>query len=157
MPNSGFATNSVSRALSILGASVILGQGDHALRPPRGSTGTRAPFPLGLGDPDPHFAHPIRFRAGDANVWLGFCSETESVPSGVFSPDHVSWPRRESLGKPGHWVSQTCSLDSSDPWGHHAITKPLIASRNTVIYEDSFETKITPARWHKIEKEPHKP
>ncbi len=157
MPNSEFASHTVSRTLSILGASVILGQGAHTLRPPRGFDGTRAPFPLGLGDPDPHFAHPIRFRAGDANVWLGFCSETESVPSGVFSPDHVSWPRRESLSKSGHWVSQTCSLDSSDPWGHHAITKPLIASRNTVIYEDSFETKVAPARWHKIEKEPHKP
>ncbi|MBJ7433137.1 MAG: hypothetical protein JHC62_01670 [Microbacteriaceae bacterium] len=157
MPNSEFASNTVSRALSILGASVILGQGAHTLRPPRGFDGTRAPFLAGLGQADPTFGHPIRFRAGDANVWLGFCSETESVPSGVFSPDHVSWPRRESLSKPGRWVSQTCALDSSDPWGHHAITKPLIASRNTAIYEDSFETKITSAKWQKGEKAPSKP
>ena len=148
MPNSGFATNSVSRALSILGASVILGQGDHALRPPRGSTGTRAPFLGGLGQADPTFGHPIRFRAGDANVWLGFCSETESVPSGIFSPDHVSWPRHESLREPGRWVTQTCSLDVSDSWGMHSITKPLLASRNHALYEDSFHVTLVPGQWN---------
>jgi hypothetical protein len=147
MPNSGFATNSVSRALSILGASVILGQGDHALRPPRGSAGTRAPFLGGLGQADPTFGHPIRFRAGDANVWLGFCSETESVPSGIFSPDHVSWPRHESLREPGRWVTQTCSLDVSDAWGNHAMTKPLLASRNHALYEDSFHVTRELGGW----------
>ncbi len=147
MPNSGFSTNSVSRALSILGASVILGQGDHALRPPRGSTGTRAPFLGGLGEADPTFGHPIRFRAGDANVWLGFCSETESVPSGIFSPDHVSWPRHESMGEPGRWVTQICSLDDSDSWGNHAMTKPLLSSRNNALYEDSFNVTLEQASW----------
>jgi predicted amidohydrolase len=147
MPNSEFASNSVSRALSIRGASVILGQGHHTLRSPRGSTGTHAPFLSGLGDADPAFGHPIRFRAGDANVWLAFCSETTSVPSGIFSPDHVSWPRRESLGEPGGWVTQICSLDTADPWGKHATTKPLLSSRNGALYEDSFTTTIFHDQW----------
>ncbi len=147
MPNSGFATHSVSRTLSILGASVILGQGDHALRQPRGSNGTRAPFLGGLDQADPTFGHPIRFRAGDANVWVGFCSETESIPTGIFSPDHVSWPRHESLGASGHWVTLICSLDVSDSWGMHAITKPLLSSRNHALYEDSFQAELVPGSW----------
>ena len=147
MPNSGFATHSVSRALSILGASVILGQGRHALRPPRGFTGTSAPFLGGLGQADSTFGHPIRFRAGDANVWAGFCSETESVPSGIFSPDHVSWPRNESLGVPGRWATQTCSLEVVDSWGMHAITKPLLSSRNLALYDDSPQVELVPGSW----------
>jgi len=152
-PNSGLETNAASRALSMLGASIVLGQGAHSLRPPRQFAGTRAPFPSGLGDADRNFAHPIRFRAGDANVWLGFCSETDSVPSGIFSPDLVSWPRHETLSKPGIWVSQRCSVDSSDPTGTHAISKPLIAARNVDIYVDSFQTRITPGEWRKVSAE----
>lgn len=147
MSNSEFASHSVSRALSVLGASVILGQGGHTLQPPRGSAGTRAPFLSGLGDADPTFGHPIRFRAGDANVWLAFCSETESVPSGIFSPDHVSWPRHESLSQSGEWVTQICSLDPKDSWGKAATTKPLLSSRNLSLYDDSFRTTIVPEQW----------
>ncbi len=153
MPNSALASHAASRALSMLGASIILSQGAHTLQPPRQSAKTRAPFPLGLGDADSTFAHPVRFRAGDANVWLGFCSEIETVPSGIFSPDHVSWPRLESLGSQGRWVSQICSLDTADPWGFHARAKPLIASRNEAIYEDSFLTKVTPRQWRKTTEE----
>ncbi len=157
MPNAVLASHAVSRALSMLGASIILSQGVHTLQPPRQSAKTRAPFPVGLGDADSTFAHPVRFRAGDANVWLGFCSETETVPSGIFSPDHVSWPRRESLGLQGRWVSQTCSLDTADPWGFHAGAKPLIASRNVAIYADSFLPKVTPRQWRKIDAAPQYP
>ncbi len=147
MPNSGLASNTVSRSLSIRGASVIVGQGAHALPPPRGSVTTRAPFPDGLGDADPTFGHPIRFRAGDANVWIGFCSENDSVPSGIFSPDHVTWPRSESLGVSEQWISQTCSVDPSDYWGRSAASKPLVLSRNLALYEDSFRTTITQRPW----------
>jgi predicted amidohydrolase len=149
-PNAGLESHAIPHALSRLGASIVLGQGAHSLRPPRQFAGTRAPFPLGLGDADRNFAHPARFRAGDANVWLGFCSETESVPSGIFSPDFVSWPRREALGEPGGWVTQNCSIDPLDPWGSHAIAKPLIASRNVDIYSDSFQTTITPGQWREV-------
>jgi len=147
MPNSGLASNTVSRALSIRGASVIVGQGAHALQQPRGSVTTRAPFPDGLGDADPTFGHPVRFRAGDANVWIGFCSENDSVPSGIFSPDHVTWPRSESLGVSEQWISQTCSVDPSDYWGRSATSKPLVLSRNLALYEDSFRTTITQRPW----------
>lgn len=147
MPNSELSSNTVSRALAILGATVIVGQGAHSLQPPRGSATTRAPFLRGLGDADPSFGHPGRFRAGDANVWLGFCSETESVPSGVFSPDHVAWPRNESLGSPGQWVTQTCSLDPFNPWGQNATSKPLVSSRNLTLYTDSFRATVAKAEW----------
>ena len=147
MPNSELSSTTVSRSLSILGASVIVGQGAHALQQPRGSVTTRAPFLDGLGDADPTFAHPVRFRAGDANVWIGFCSETNSVPSGVFSPDHVAWPRSESLGASEQWISHTCSVDPSDHWGHSATSKPLVSSRNLALYEDSFRPTVTQREW----------
>jgi predicted amidohydrolase len=147
VPNAELSSNPVSRALSILGASVILGQGPHTLRPPRGSAKTHAPFLNGLGDADPTFGHPARFRAGDANVWLGFCSETDSVPSGIFSPDHVAWPRCESLGVSEQWLSQTSSVDPSDHWGRSATSKPLVSSRNLALYEDSFLPTVTTAQW----------
>lgn len=147
MSNSDLSSNSVSRALSILGATVILGQGAHTLPAPRGSARTDAPFPSGLGDADASFGHPVRFRAGDANVWFGFCSETEAVPSGVFSPDHVAWPRNESLIVPGQWASHTCSLNPSDPWGQSATAKPLVSSRNLALYRDAFGASNAPATW----------
>ena len=147
MPNSELSSTTVSRSLSILGASVIVGQGAHALQQPRGSVTTRAPFLDGLGDADPTFAHPVRFRAGDANVWIGFCSETNSVPSGIFSPDHVAWPRSESLGASEQWISHTCSVDPSDHWGHSATSKPLVSSRNLALYEDSFRPTVTQREW----------
>lgn len=147
VPNAELSSNTVTRTLSILGASVILGQGAHTLRPPRGSAKTHAPFLNGLGDADPTFGHPARFRAGDANVWLGFCSETDSVPSGIFSPDHVAWPRNESLEVFEQWISQSCSVDSSDPWGRSARSKPLVSTRNLALYEDSFHTTITQRQW----------
>jgi predicted amidohydrolase len=147
VPNADLSSNTVSRALSILGASIILGQGAHTLRPPRGSAKTHAPFLNGLGDADPTFGHPVRFRAGDANVWLGFCSETDSVPSGIFSPDHVAWPRNESLEVSEQWISQNCSVDPSDPWGRSARSKPLVSTRNLALYEDSFRTTITQRQW----------
>ncbi len=149
MPNSELSSTTVSRALSILGASVILGQGAHALQPPRGSAKTRAPFLNGLGDADPTFGHPVRFRAGDANVWLGFCSESDSVPSGVFSPDHVTWPRNERLDASEQWISHTCSVDPSDPWGRSARSKPLVSTRNLALYEDSFRSTISRRTWLK--------
>ena len=147
MPNSELSSNTVLRSLSIRGASVILGQGAHALQPPRGSVTTRAPFLEGLGDADPTFGHPVRFRAGDANVWIGFCSETNSVPAGIFSPDHVAWPRNESLEVSEQWISHTCSVDPSDPWGRIATSKPLVSSRNLALYEDSFRTTVTQRQW----------
>lgn len=147
MPNSGLSSNTVSRSLSIRGASIIVGQGAHALQQPRGSITTRAPFLNGLGDADPTFGHPVRFRAGDANVWIGFCSESDSVPSGIFSPDHVAWPRCENLGVSEQWLSQTCSVDPSDHWGRSATSKPLVSSRNLALYEDSFRTTITQRQW----------
>ena len=147
MPNSGLSSNSVSRALSILGATVIVGQGVHDLQSPRGSDTTRAPFLAGLGDADPTFGHPVRFRAGDANVWLGFCSEDNSVPSGIFSPDHVAWPRNENLEESESWISHTCSVNPSDPWGHSATSKPLVSSRNRALYEDAFHTTSIVAEW----------
>jgi hypothetical protein len=147
VPNADLSSNTVSRALSILGASIILGQGAHTLRPPRGSAKTHAPFLNGLGDADPTFGHPVRFRAGDANVWLGFCSESDSVPSGIFSPDHVAWPRNESLEVSEQWISQSCSVDSSDPWGRSARSKPLVSTRNLALYEDSFHATITQRQW----------
>lgn len=139
-----------SRALSVLGASVVLGQGPHSLSPPTGHPGTLAPFPGGLADADSSFGHPVRFRAGDANVWVGFCSETISVPSGIFSPDHVAWPRRESLSEPGSWVSQECSLDVLDPWGSAAVGKPLVSSRGVELFGDSFITEVTADQWRKL-------
>jgi predicted amidohydrolase len=147
VPNSELSSNTVSRALSILGAAVIVGQGAHTLRPPRGSAKTHAPFLDGLGDADPTFGHPVRFRAGDANVWLGFCSESDSVPSGIFSPDHVAWPRNESLEVSEQWISQNCSVDPSDPWGRGARSKPLVSTRNLALYEDSSLPTVTTAQW----------
>ncbi|MFT4775256.1 MAG: putative amidohydrolase [Pontimonas sp.] len=150
MGNTDFNSCEPSRALSVLGASVILGQGPSSISPPPGHAGTLAPFPGGLSDPDPSFGHPVRFRAGDANVWAGFCSETVSVPSGVFSPDHVAWPRNESLGEPGSWVTHHCSLDDLDPWGEAATRKPLVSSRGIELYGDPFLTEITHDQWRKI-------
>lgn len=150
MRNTDFNSYEASRALSVHGASVILGQGPHTLAPPRGHAGTLAPFPGGLAAADSSFGHPVRFRAGDANVWAGFCSETVSVPSGIFSPDHVAWPRNESLGESGSWASQQCSLDSLDPWGSAAVTKPLVSSRRVDLYGDSFFTDVTHNQWRKM-------
>lgn len=150
MPNHDFDSYLASRAAAACGAVVILGQGAHALAAPPGHAGTRAPFAGGLAAADSSFGHPARFRAGDANVWLGFCSETPSVPSGIFSPDHVAWPRNESLGEPGSWVSQLCSLDDRDPWGSAAVAKPLVSSRGLELYGEPFLTEITINQWRKL-------
>lgn len=150
MPNRDFDSYLASRAASVCGAVVVLGQGAHTLATPPGHAGTRAPFEAGLAAADSSFGHPARFRAGDANVWVGFCSDTASVPSGIFSPDHVAWPRNESLGEPGSWVSQRCSLDDQDPWGSAAMSKPLVSSRGLELYGELFRTEITTEQWRKL-------
>lgn len=150
MRNVDLGSHHTSRALSVLGASVILSQGDHSLPAPLGHPGTLAPFPDNLGDADPSFAHPARFRAGDANVWLGFCSETESVPSGIFSPDHVAWPRNETLGHHSSWVSQQCSLDELDPWGKAAWGKPLVSGRGVELCGNTFLTQVHHEQWRTL-------
>ena len=150
MRNVDLGSHHSSRALSVLGASVILSHGGHSLPSPLGHPGTLAPFTDNLGDADPSFAHPARFRAGDANVWLGFSSETDSVPSGIFSPDHVAWPRNETLGDHSSWVSQQCSLDELDPWGKAALRKPLVSSRGVGLYGDTFLTQVNHEQWRTL-------
>jgi len=150
MRNTDLLSHHSSRALSVLGASVILSQGAHSLPAPLGHPGTFAPFPGNLGDADASFAHPARSRAGDVNVWLGFCSETESVPSGIFSPDHVAWPQNETLGQQSSWMSHQCSLDERDPWGKAALRKPLLSGRGVGLYGDTFLTEIIPEHWRTL-------
>lgn len=149
MANRDLGAHRISRALSLLGASVVLGQGSDELSPPTGFSGTRAPFSGGLADGDPTFGHPVRFRAGDANVWLGYCSESPEVPSGIFSPDHVRWPRYETLATGGSWATQHCSLEPDDAWGAGALDKPLVSASRTSLYGKNYPAEVTPSTWRK--------
>lgn len=149
MANKDLGSHRVSRSLSLLGASVILSQGPAELRPPHGFSGTRAPFTSGLADADSSFGHPVRFRAGDANVWLGFCSESPDIGSGIFSPDHVAWPRHETLASAGSWATQHCSLERNNLLGAQALDKPLVLASQTALYGNNYESEVTPSRWRK--------
>ena len=147
MANHDLSTHYVSRALSFLGASVIVGQGPHNLRPPHGFSGSSAPFTHGLGDADPSFGHPVRFRAGDANVWFGFHSDSPEVPSGIFSPDHVAWPRYETIASAAAPLTQRCSLEPGDHWGTQALQKPLVSASPSAIYGNHVHPEVTINTW----------
>lgn len=130
--------SSVSRALSAEGAHILIATGPHRLCGPIGFEGTEAPFPEGLADADPTFAHPLRFRAGDSNVWLACATSTEIPRSGIFSPNHVRWPRNEVLSSSEGWVSHRCSMGPTNLWGRDATSKPLLRNRRRDLYADDW-------------------
>jgi predicted amidohydrolase len=126
----------VIRALAASGVHLVVATGPASLTSPRQRAESQAPFTLPLGHAEPYFAHPGRFRAGDSNVWLAFASASVDTPGGIFSPNHVWWPRREVLADATSWALATCTADPSDPWGDQSVAKPLVSARRRDLFPD---------------------
>lgn len=131
-------THHALRALSLSGSAIALCTGPHSLPRPYAFSGTDAPFSGGLAEPDPYFAHPARFRSGDSSVWLAFASSDEKVPGGIFSPNHIRWPRHEALADTSGWTTLECFVGPDNPWGSDAVTKPMLQRRRKDLYPDSW-------------------
>jgi len=138
----GLADHRPLRALAAHGAHLVLATGPATLSPSRMRTTTEAPFAGGMGDEEQWFAHPGRFRAGESNVWLALASDDPANPSGVFSPNHVWWPRRETLAASAGWVTSTITVNTRDRWGSEAVVKPLLGNRRQDLYVDDWETVV---------------
>ncbi len=99
---------------------------------PVGFPGTRVPLAPPLQDPDPHFAHPARLRAGDGHLWVAFANAhaaSQMTPSGIFSPDHVRVPREERIAPGSGWVTMACATRPPDALGELCESKPQLVRR----------------------------
>ncbi|WP_435742077.1 nitrilase-related carbon-nitrogen hydrolase [Nocardioides sp. SYSU DS0663] len=96
--------------------------------------GTSVPLPDALSGPDPHFAHPVRLRAGESHLWIGFANAQRDdspprVPSGIFSPDHIRAPRVEAVSQRSGWEVLRCPTRAPDELGEICESKPQLLRR----------------------------
>lgn len=126
------------RALAARGVHLVLTTGPASIPVPSWRADSQAPFVLPLGGEEDYFGHLARLRAGENNVWLAYASNHPAIPGGVFSPNHVWWPRREVLAEGNSWAVAPCTIDTGDPWGSESAMKPLVSSRRQDLYPDAW-------------------
>lgn len=131
----------VVRALSAEGVHLILATGVNNLPAVRYFPGTSAGFGNGMDAPDEFFAHPARFRAGDSNVWIAFASHQDSLPGGVFSPNHIRWPRQETLISNDGWITSSITISPDDVWGIDALEKPVLSKSRKDLYPQNWKIR----------------